>query len=358
MKPVLKKLLTAAAGLPLLWILPNCSFNPQGAHFRRGATPHSGTIFCDIEKGPRRCASAMDEAMGIDIARPFQEGFWIGRTSNIGLDKSYEAFIRCGGRPEAIEFRCPFPTGCQACLNCGQIGGVYGDVAGACVDLCRDEQLQRPAAGDRPCTSIARASTGATACFAGACTDSGAPLPDWPDPRRATPTPTPPTPTPVAYVNWVDRINTTVQTGTVLLKTSTVVDWNAGASSEQLLMSGAGHVDFIASGTGTDRMCGLSIGGHPDNDPNFTDIDYAVYLRGDMPLIAVFEAGVQRVLPVPVPYASGDEIRVAVGGDGVVRYSRNGTVFFTSTVPVSYPLRVDAALFSPNATVSNARVVF
>ena len=52
-------------------------------------------------------------------------------------------------------------------------------------------------------------------------------------------------------------------------------------------------------------------------------------------------------------YAAGDKLRVAVVG-GVVKYSSNGTVFYTSTKAPTYPLLVDAALYTQGATLNSA----
>jgi hypothetical protein len=41
---------------------------------------------------------------------------------------------------------------------------------------------------------------------------------------------------------------------------------------------------------------------------------------------------------------------------GVVKYSRNGTVFYTSTVPPTYPLRVDTSLYSNGSTIMNVLI--
>jgi RHS repeat-associated protein len=45
-------------------------------------------------------------------------------------------------------------------------------------------------------------------------------------------------------------------------------------------------------------------------------------------------------------------LRVAVEG-GVVKYKKNGTVFYTSSVPPTYPLLVDTSLYSAGSTLSN-----
>jgi hypothetical protein len=53
-----------------------------------------------------------------------------------------------------------------------------------------------------------------------------------------------------------------------------------------------------------------------------------------------------------VPVATGDVLRISIQS-GVVKYSRNGSVFYTSTAKPGYPLRVDTALTSLNATIKN-----
>jgi YD repeat-containing protein len=52
-------------------------------------------------------------------------------------------------------------------------------------------------------------------------------------------------------------------------------------------------------------------------------------------------------------FATGDLLRVAVVG-GAVKYSKNGTVFYTSAVAPTYPLLVDTALLTQGATIKNA----
>ena len=48
-------------------------------------------------------------------------------------------------------------------------------------------------------------------------------------------------------------------------------------------------------------------------------------------------------------FVRGDKLRVSVES-GVVKYKKNGVTFYTSTVAPTYPLLVDAALYSTNAT--------
>ncbi len=59
-----------------------------------------------------------------------------------------------------------------------------------------------------------------------------------------------------------------------------------------------------------------------------------------------------NVSGTPGTYAAGDRFAVAVTG-GVVTYQRNGVTVYTSAATPGYPLRVDAALFTPGATIAD-----
>jgi hypothetical protein len=54
-------------------------------------------------------------------------------------------------------------------------------------------------------------------------------------------------------------------------------------------------------------------------------------------------------------YAVGDRLRVAVEG-GVVKYSRNGSLLYTSSQAVQYPLLVDTALYNSGTALSDIAV--
>lgn len=122
--------------------------------------------------------------------------------------------------------------------------------------------------------------------------------------------------------------------------------WDGGAVSIQTITSGDGYVELTANETNTYRMCGLSNG---DSSPSYTDIDFALYLVAGG-VIQVYEGGAYR--GQFGTYAAGDKFRVSVEG-GVVKYSRNGSVFYTSAVAPTYPLLVDTSLYSNGATIGN-----
>jgi hypothetical protein len=135
--------------------------------------------------------------------------------------------------------------------------------------------------------------------------------------------------------------------GNSLTKTS-ASGVNSGAISVQQIPSGDGYVEITASETGTYRMFGFSNG---NTDSSYQDIDFGLDLAPG--IIYVFEKGVNK--GSFGSYATGDLLRVAVVG-GAVKYSRNGTVFYTSTQAPTYPLLVDTWLYHLGATLNNAVV--
>ena len=53
---------------------------------------------------------------------------------------------------------------------------------------------------------------------------------------------------------------------------------------------------------------------------------------------------------------AGDVLGVTVSG-GAVQYSKNGTVFYTSSAEVRYPLVADSSIYDTNAAVNEAMIV-
>ncbi len=150
----------------------------------------------------------------------------------------------------------------------------------------------------------------------------------------------------IQNVIWVNSVGCAINGGT-LTKTAGSAWGNAGASSSQIIQSGDAFAEFTASETSLERMAGLSNG---DPDQNYASIAYAVHLNTGGAFY-VSEKGVSR--GYFGDYRSGDVFRVAIVS-GRVKYSRNGNVFYTSTVTPSYPLLVDSALDGQGSTIANA----
>ena len=146
-------------------------------------------------------------------------------------------------------------------------------------------------------------------------------------------------------VTWTNAVGISVS-GNNLTKTAADGWGNAGASSTQSIASGDGYVETTISETNKYRMVGLSNG---DSHQNYDDIDFALYPAVGGTLY-IYEGGVSK--GTFGTYATGDVLRVAVEG-GVVKYRKNGTLLYTSTVSPTYPLLVDTALYTNGSTISN-----
>jgi hypothetical protein len=147
-------------------------------------------------------------------------------------------------------------------------------------------------------------------------------------------------------VVWASRVNCTA-TGNSLQKTSGRDDTaDAGALSQQQIASGDGYVEFIAGATGKIRFCGLT---HSASGTDYSAIDFAIKLNDS----GVAEIRENNAYKDETSYTASDVFRVAIQG-GVVKYFKNGAVFYTSTRAVAYPLRVDAVFINLGGTANNA----
>jgi PKD repeat protein len=153
---------------------------------------------------------------------------------------------------------------------------------------------------------------------------------------------------PIETVAWTNAVGVSVS-GSSITKTATASGWNAGASSTKAILSGDGFMQFTVDETNAYRALGLS---HIDADQDLTTIDFAIYLSGSGEL-QLYEKGVGR--GAYGPYAAGDRFQIVVEG-GVVRYQRNGTVFYTSSQRPVYPLLVDTSLCYAGTTIKQVAI--
>ena len=172
----------------------------------------------------------------------------------------------------------------------------------------------------------------------------GAPAPS------PTPTPTPapsPSPNPGSGIQWMSLVNMSAS-GNDVEKTGGCDGCpDATAVSSQQVTSGNGSVSFKASETGTLRFVGL---GSSSVATGAGDIGFALRLQSGV--AEVREGGAYRT---ETTFAAGDTFRIAVEG-GAVKYSKNGSVFYTSSSQATYALRVHAVFFSANATVREVSI--
>jgi hypothetical protein len=147
-----------------------------------------------------------------------------------------------------------------------------------------------------------------------------------------------------APVTWTNAVNVSVS-GTTLLKNAGCDGCpDAGAISQQTL-NGNGYLEFTASELAPLREIGLSTG---NTGTSMTEIVFGLRLQGGY--AEVRENGVYRN---DTAFKTGDVFRVEVAS-GAVRYSRNGTVFYTSTVTPVFPLVTDTSFSNMGGTITNA----
>jgi hypothetical protein len=122
---------------------------------------------------------------------------------------------------------------------------------------------------------------------------------------------------------------------------------DASAVSAQQVTNGQGYVEFVASEARTLRFVGLAFGGAGTAAGS---IDFALRLQNGV--VEVREAGGYKT---ENGFAAGDTFRIAVEG-GVVKYLKNGSVFYTSTVQATYGLHVHVAMFDAGAAIANVTI--
>jgi hypothetical protein len=331
-------MLMAVTAPPFFMLLTGCTFGAPGEAASSG-------IFCNIERG-RQCATTEDIAMGIDIARQDEQGFFVGGTSTYGLDYSPAATAQCSGMPQKVLFQGQFPEGTQFCVKPSSIGGsgTYPTVTAACQAKCDAEKLIDNDGNPYHCSDVAWPAHRADMVFDGACTSTGTPSTSFQDPRKLPP---------MKPVAWTNLVNVSA-TGNSLKKTSATPAYDAGAAATRLLdVTVNGAFEFTATETNTERTAGLATGPLPDNDPSDADIAYAVVLRND----GTFSVTEFQQPKFTGSYAAGDRIRVQVLG-GIVSYYKNGAFQFAGSTATAPALRVSVSLKDPGATITNAQTTF
>ncbi len=152
------------------------------------------------------------------------------------------------------------------------------------------------------------------------------------------------TPNATVDVVWTDVIGLSTS-GNSLTKTAPVGYTNGGAASLNR-RAGDVTVEFGTNSTNTFVAAGLS---NVNTDANYETIDYAIYLHAGTN-VKVIEAGIDR--GVQSSYSTSDRFQVERNGS-TVRYKKNGTIFYTSTVSSTGELLVDASLVYTNTSITN-----
>ena len=167
------------------------------------------------------------------------------------------------------------------------------------------------------------------------------PTPTSPDPTSPAPAPTSPT-TSVTDVQWLFTANVNA-TGTSLVKTGGCDGCPDASAVSSGQVSGTGLLQFVAPEAGTLRYVGLGYGGA---GTAAADINFGLRLQN-----GVAEVRESNTYRAEIGFAAGDTFTIAVDAS-VVRYFKNGGIFYTSATPVTAALRLHAVLFNLNAAIS------
>jgi hypothetical protein len=153
---------------------------------------------------------------------------------------------------------------------------------------------------------------------------------------------------PAVPVIWTSVVNATV-TGNVLQKTSGLVrGLDSGAVSQQTLSEG--YVEITATEVNSWRVVGLS---HTSTGTHDLEIQYSLWLHDGVVEVRENPTFGVDIAQATTPLAVNDVLRISVSS-GVVRYWKNGVVFYTSTFVPTLPLLFDTTLLDLNSTIVNA----
>ena len=151
-------------------------------------------------------------------------------------------------------------------------------------------------------------------------------------------------------VFWTNVSATASATGSTLQKVSGCADcFDAGAVSQQHVTSSTGSVTFNVS-SGARLFAGLSSDFGTSTD--WALINYALsFWPGGT--VEIRESGTYRA---ETTWSPSDTFQVAVSGT-TVNYYRNGTLIYTSPVPVSGALAARASIMTIGASISSVTIV-
>ncbi|MDB5258458.1 MAG: hypothetical protein JWM14_3153 [Chitinophagaceae bacterium] len=151
-------------------------------------------------------------------------------------------------------------------------------------------------------------------------------------------------------VKWKisDLTANTVATSNNLYKASGTNAWDGGAASWNTVSNG-GFLQFTTNENNRFKTVGLST---TNTNASNTTIQFGISLSNGG-VLQIVESGTNK--GTAGTYVANDVFKVSVES-GIVKYYKNGTLFYTSLVVPTLPLLVDVSIFTVGATVTNALV--
>jgi hypothetical protein len=154
--------------------------------------------------------------------------------------------------------------------------------------------------------------------------------------------------TSASAVQWTNIVNATA-TGATIQKTggcTTCAD--AGGTSSVAITNGDGYIEFTPA-AGVRLYAGLGLDTSSNTDPARIDFAFSFWPDGG------WDIRERNIYRTEGRFAGGDVFRVAVE-NGAIRYYKNTSLVYTSTVPAVWPLVFDTSLVDLGATVANATI--
>lgn len=148
-------------------------------------------------------------------------------------------------------------------------------------------------------------------------------------------------------VTWINAVNVTVSGNSIIRNDSEVCNGcTTGAISQQQITSGNGYVE-VTTTPGSAGYFGL--GNNTSNSTSHLEINYGIGFGNGGWVIRELNYTYRD----EGTYNIGDIFKIAVEGTQV-KYYKNNTLLYTSTLAITYPLVVDTSLFNPNSRIDNA----
>lgn len=162
-------------------------------------------------------------------------------------------------------------------------------------------------------------------------------------------------PADISYdIAWTDLVG--VSSDDISITKNVAGGWGtSGAASINKLNAntdGWVEVPVLSGQTNGSLMIGFS---DTNDDASYNTIDYALFISNSTQGVKVYENGSDK--GVTATYVVGDKFKVERVGTSIL-YKKNGTTFYTSTVPSSSSLIVDAAINTLNYKIEGAKASF
>lgn len=154
-------------------------------------------------------------------------------------------------------------------------------------------------------------------------------------------------------VTWTNLVNATATGGALQKSGGCDGCSDAGAVSQQQIATGTGYMEFTPAVTTARFQVGLGNGVGTPPAINQFSYSFSLWPGGGLTILesGSYHEGTQAT------FMAGDVLRIAIEAGPVVKYYKNGTSIYTSTVaPSTYPYAMGATLLGAASHLSSATI--